>query len=106
MVRICPARFPPHSVKKLHARTIGPFRVLKRLGFNAYLLDLPSDLTISPMFNVSDLYPYRGTFEPHVISSDVSAGPSSSLLACIPPVAVNHVDQVEQILDDRLVTST
>ncbi|KAI9174969.1 hypothetical protein LWI28_025455 [Acer negundo] len=77
MVHICPARFPPHSVKKLHAHAIGPFRVLKRLGSNAYLLDLPADLTISPMFNVSDLYPYRA----------------------------NHVDQVEQILDDRLVTS-
>ncbi|KAI9196904.1 hypothetical protein LWI28_027985 [Acer negundo] len=105
MVRICPARFPPHSVKKLHARAIGPFRVLKRLGSNAYLLDLLADLTISSVFNVSDLYPYRGTFEPPVLSSDVYTGPSSSSLPCIPPVATNHVDQVEQILDDRLVTS-
>ncbi|KAI9199030.1 hypothetical protein LWI28_026257 [Acer negundo] len=105
MVRICPARFPPHSVKKLHAHAIGPFCVLKRLGSNAYLLDLPADLTISPVFNVLDLYPYRGTFEPPVISSDVSAGPSSSPLPCIPPVAANHVNQVEQILDDHLVTS-
>ncbi|KAI9200022.1 hypothetical protein LWI28_001578 [Acer negundo] len=84
---------------------IGPFRVLKRLGSNAYLLDLPADLPISPVLNVSNLYPYRGTFEPPVLSSDVSAGPSNSSLPCIPPVAANHVDQVEQILDDSLVTS-
>ncbi|KAI9180478.1 hypothetical protein LWI28_005219 [Acer negundo] len=32
-------------------------------------------------------------------------GPSSSPLPCIPPIAANHVDQVDQILDDRLVTS-
>ncbi|KAI9175130.1 hypothetical protein LWI28_027810 [Acer negundo] len=105
MVHICPARFPQHSVKKLHALTIGPFRVLKRLGSNAYLLDLLADLTISPVFNVSDLYLYRGMFEPNVLSSDVSGGPSSSSLPCIPPVAANHVNQVEQILNDRLVTS-
>ncbi|KAI9165825.1 hypothetical protein LWI28_021185 [Acer negundo] len=105
MVCICPARFPPHYVKKLHAHAIGPFCVLKRLGSNAYLLDLLADLTISLAFNISDLYPYQGTFEPLVISSEVSAGPSSNPLPCIPPVAANQVDQVEQILDDRLVTS-
>ncbi|KAH9753995.1 hypothetical protein KPL71_015283 [Citrus sinensis] len=34
--------------EKLHARTTGPFGILKKLGSNAYLLDLPPHLTISP----------------------------------------------------------
>ncbi|KAH9687896.1 hypothetical protein KPL70_014937 [Citrus sinensis] len=48
MVRICPEHFTKHFSKKLHARTTGPFGILKKLGSNAYLLDLPPHLTISP----------------------------------------------------------
>lgn len=48
MVRICPEYFTKHFSKKLHARTTGPFGIIKKLGSNAYLLDLPPHLTISP----------------------------------------------------------
>lgn len=58
VVCLCPKRFPKNTLKKLHARAIGPFRILKRLGSNTYLLDLPSNLTINPVFNMVDLFPY------------------------------------------------
>lgn len=48
MVRVSPEHFTKHFSKKLHARTTGPFGILKKLGSNAYLLDLPPHLTISP----------------------------------------------------------
>ena len=41
MVQIRPKRFPPESVKKLHARSAGPFQILKKLNDNAYIIDLP-----------------------------------------------------------------
>ena len=30
MVRICPKRYPPGTVKKLHARSVGSFKILKK----------------------------------------------------------------------------
>ena len=39
-------------------RADGPFRVLQRIGENAYKIELPSDFGVSATFNVSDLSPY------------------------------------------------
>ncbi|XP_038691133.1 uncharacterized protein LOC119989586 [Tripterygium wilfordii] len=40
---------------KLHARKAGPYQIKQRLGPNAYLVELPGTLKISPIFNVEDL---------------------------------------------------
>ena len=60
MVRVRLEIFHPSTYLKLQAKETGPFRVLKRLGENAYLLELPLDLYFSPIFNVEDLYIYNG----------------------------------------------
>lgn len=44
MVRIRPERYPPGSIKKLHARTAGPFQILKKLNQNTFVVDLPESL--------------------------------------------------------------
>jgi len=64
MVRFRPERSPKQSSKKLFAQACGPYRILKRLGYNAYLIDLPPHLIICHIFNVEDLTRYRGTSEP------------------------------------------
>jgi len=38
---------------------VGPYRVLRRFGSNAYGLEIPEELGINPIFNVEDLTPYR-----------------------------------------------
>uniref|UniRef100_A0A2N9IMT1 Reverse transcriptase zinc-binding domain-containing protein n=1 Tax=Fagus sylvatica TaxID=28930 RepID=A0A2N9IMT1_FAGSY len=43
MIRIKPERFPSGTVKKLQARSVGPFKVFKRIGSNAYIIELSSD---------------------------------------------------------------
>ena len=48
MVRICSERFPPGAVKKLHARGAGPFKVMKIINDNAYVLNLPEGFGIVP----------------------------------------------------------
>ena len=51
------------EIVKLHGfpLSIGPCKVLRNFSANAYEIELPSDLQISPIFNVSDLYPFRDT---------------------------------------------
>ncbi|KAJ0076309.1 hypothetical protein Patl1_34864 [Pistacia atlantica] len=60
LVRLRPECFPPGSFTKLHAHRAGSFRVTKKLGTNAYVMDLPSDLGISPVFNIEDLTEFKG----------------------------------------------
>ena len=69
MVHIRLQRIPKTFSKKLYARAMGPYSIIRKMGSNAYLLDLPNDMDISHVFNVEDLLPYRGTFEPSTLLS-------------------------------------
>ena len=55
MVRVSPERFPPRTIENIHARCIGPYRVLRKTGPNAYELNISRDLSISPVFDGKDL---------------------------------------------------
>ena len=42
-------------------RRIGPCKLLEKYGSNAYKIDLPKNMDISPIFNVKELIPYKGS---------------------------------------------
>ncbi|RVW69973.1 Transposon Ty3-I Gag-Pol polyprotein [Vitis vinifera] len=84
-------RFHPSTYQKLQAKKAGPFRVLKRLGENAYLLELSSNLHFSPIFNVEDLHIYHGHH------NDVS----EELDLQLPPT-LSPRPEIEYVLDDHL----
>ena len=60
MIHIRPEMYPSGNVKKLQACSAGPFKVLKKLGPNAYVIDIPLDYDISSTFNIVDLIVFKG----------------------------------------------
>ena len=65
-------RFPTRRKSKLTARGNGPFKVLAKVGTNAYKLKLPGDMVVSATFNVGDLSPY---VEDEIHFRDLRANP-------------------------------
>ena len=106
MIRLRPERFSPGTFKKLYARGAGPFRVVKRVRPNAYVLELPPELGISSTFNISDLAEYREpamipreSFEPDPIFE------SEPILECPPTDWPKRRERIEQILDDQTINT-
>ncbi|ONK69608.1 uncharacterized protein A4U43_C05F24760 [Asparagus officinalis] len=51
-------RFPTRRKNKLMARGDDPFKVIEKVGSNAYKLELPGESNIFATFNIGDLTPY------------------------------------------------
>lgn len=100
LVLLRPERFPPGSFTKLHARRAGPFQVTKKVGSNAYVIDLPSDFGISPIFNIEDLTEFKGDVE------NITALPAPTITPVprVPEITTPR-DEIAAILDHQFVTT-
>ncbi|PKU74568.1 hypothetical protein MA16_Dca003771 [Dendrobium catenatum] len=110
MVRIRPERFPPGTVKKLHAKSAGPFKILKKINDNAYIVDLPADFNINPSFNIEDLVAYEGPdFNPqNPLSKQPCVNPPCEI-PNLPPLPnipkFPMAEQVEAVLSDEIIST-
>ncbi|KAK1601931.1 hypothetical protein QYE76_027036 [Lolium multiflorum] len=91
-------RFPQERNSKLKPRGDGPFKVLKRINNNAYVIDIPtSKYLVSNTFNVSDLSPYHGDEEEQESRTTLSQGGEMMRGGLrTPPHQDQQVPQVDQ----------
>jgi hypothetical protein len=91
-------RFPRGTYNKLKMKNIGPSRVIKKFGANAYEIELPDGIGISPIFKISDLYPYR--------VGDAGAENEQTEVQWTKQMPVVERPQMESILDKRVSRKT
>ena len=103
MIQIRPELFPSRTIKKLQACSARPFKVLKRMGPNAYVIDLPHDYSISSSFNIEDLVAYKSpTAIPDTPFDESLPNPIDAPIPTPSPLnfPYAHKESIDAILDE------
>ena len=105
MICIRLERYPTGTIKKLQARSTGPFEVLKTLESNVYAIDIPSNYGIISIFNIANLLSFKGpTVTPHDPFDEPLSSSLANLILGLKPFIFSqkaHKDIIDVILDEQ-----
>jgi len=79
-------------------KKIGPCKILRKFEANAYKIEFPDDVGISPIFNVAYLYPY--------MMDNTWDIDGQEEIQWKQQMAIVKKSQIEKILDQRIVKNT
>jgi hypothetical protein len=91
-------RFLRGTYNKLKMNKIGPCKVLKKFGANAYEIELLDGIRISLIFNISYLYPYKAEEE--------GTENEQPVIQWTKQMPVAEKSQMERIIDKRVSKKT
>jgi hypothetical protein len=90
--------FPRIMYNKLKMKKIGPCKILRKFGANAYEIEFPNGVGISPIFNVEDLYPYR--------TDEAEGEKYHKGIQWVKQMPIDENPQMENIIDQRVSKNT
>jgi hypothetical protein len=91
-------RFPRGTYNKMNMKKIVLCKAIMKFGANAYEIELPDGVRISPIFNVADLYPYR--------AKEAGAEEEKKEVQRTKQMLVAEKLQMESIIDKRINKKT
>jgi hypothetical protein len=91
-------RLPRGTYNKFKMKKIGPCKILRKFDVNSYEIELPYDVGISCIFNISDLYPYRG--------DEAGETKDQKEIQWEKKMPIAEKSQIEKIIDHRISKKT